>query len=66
MNERSISLEVIEQATSEAIVKVLERYGIKANGHALIACDKAANDLASELQQMEQQWTLRKKSVNIS
>ncbi len=37
MNERSISLEVIEQATSEAIVKVLERYGIKALGEWLAA-----------------------------
>ena len=66
MNERSISLEVIEQATSEAIVKVLERYGIKANGHALNACDKAANELAGELHRMEQKGTLRKKSMNIS
>ena len=59
MNDRAISIEAIELATSEAIVAVLKRYGIQANGHALNAADRTASDLAGQLRTMDEDGTLR-------
>lgn len=59
MNDRKISIEAIELATSEAIVAVLKRYGIQANGFALNAADRSAQELAGQLKTMDEAGTLR-------
>jgi hypothetical protein len=59
VNDRTISIEAIELATSEAIVKVLRRYGVQANGFALNAADRTAHELAGELKSMDEAGTLR-------
>lgn len=59
MNDRTISIEAIELATSEAIVAVLKQYGIQANGFALKAADQTARELAGQLKSMDVAGTLR-------
>ncbi len=59
MNNRPISIEIIERATSEAIIAVLKRYGIQANGFAINAADQTASELASQLKAMNEAGTLR-------
>jgi hypothetical protein len=59
MNDRTISIEAIELAASEAIVKVLQRYGIQANGFALNAADRTAHELAGQLKTMDEAGKLR-------
>lgn len=59
MNDRKISIEAIELATSEAIIAVLQRYGLQANGFALNAADRTAQELAGQLKTMDEAGTLR-------
>ena len=59
MGNRTISIEAIELATSEAVVEVLRRYGIQANGFVLNAADRTAHELAGQLKTMNEAGTLR-------
>ena len=58
MIRNTVSIDEIREATSNAILEVLKKYGVKLNGHSLIASDKSANVLASELQHMAEKGTL--------
>jgi hypothetical protein len=51
-----------EQTLSEAIAGILQRAGIKANGHALNACDEAAKALVAQLKAMTENGTIRMKT----
>ncbi len=59
MSDQTIPIKSIELATSEAIIEVLRRYGVQANGHALNAADRTASELAGQLRTMDEDGTLR-------
>ncbi len=59
MNDRKIFIDAIQFATSEAIIAVLKRYGIQANGFSLNAADRTAHELADQLKTMDEADTLR-------
>ena len=54
-----MSIEAIEHATLEAIVAVLKRYGIQANGFALNAADRTESELVGQQRTMDEDGTLR-------
>jgi hypothetical protein len=55
-----MSIETLQEHASEALLKLLQKAGIKLNGHALLACDEAARTLAAQIKSLEQKGNLRK------